>query len=114
MINELVDQVNTGELAEEDMKMMSFYMSGYVAYLRNDDKTFYLACPEESCKKKVIEESVGWRCENCNKTYPNCVPTYMLCAKISDVSDTLFINFYRHEGTALMGLPADKLRELKD
>ena len=89
-------------------------MSGYVAYLRNDDKTFYLACPEESCKKKVIEESVGWRCENCNKTYPNCVPTYMLAAKISDVSDTLFVNFYRHEGTALMGLTADKLRELKD
>jgi hypothetical protein len=38
----------------------------------------------------------------------------MLCAKIADVSDVLFVNFYRHEGTALMGLPADKLKELKD
>ena len=38
----------------------------------------------------------------------------MLSAKISDVSETMYMNFYRHEGTALMGLPADKLRELKD
>jgi replication factor A1 len=75
-----------------------------VSYLRNDDKTYYLACPEESCKKKVIEESVGWRCENCDKTYGNCVPTYMLSAKIADLSDTIFVNFYRHEGTALMGM----------
>ena len=38
----------------------------------------------------------------------------MLLAKISDVSETLFVNFYRDEGTALMGLKAEKLRELKD
>ncbi len=96
------------------MKTTTFYTSGYVSYLRNDDKTFYLACPDESCKKKVIEECVGWRCENCNKTHQTCVPTYMLCAKIADVSDVLFVNFYRHEGTALMGLPAEKLKDLKD
>lgn len=62
----------------------------------------------------MIEESVGWRCENCNRTYPNCIPTYMLMAKICDVSESLFINFYRQEGTAIMGLPADKLKEVKD
>ena len=104
MVGELVDLVQSGEMSDEDLRQMTFYISGYVSFLRNDDKTFYLACPEESCKKKVIEESVGWRCENCNKTYPNCVPTYMLSAKFSDVSETMFLNFYRHEGTALMGL----------
>jgi len=91
-----------------------FYVAGYVSYVRNDDKTYYLACPEESCKKKVMEESVGWRCENCDRTYPNCVPTYMLCAKIADLSENIFVNFYRHEGTALMGMTADKLKDLKD
>jgi hypothetical protein len=38
----------------------------------------------------------------------------MLNAKISDLSDNIFVNFYRHEGTALMGMTADKLRDLKD
>jgi replication factor A1 len=84
---EIVDSVQSGALPVDDLKSMCFYTSGYIAYVKNDDKTFYLACPEDSCKKKVIEESVGWRCENCNKTYPNCNPTYMVRAKISDVSD---------------------------
>jgi lactam utilization protein B len=38
----------------------------------------------------------------------------MLSAKISDLSDNIFVNFYRHEGTALMGMPAEKLKDLKD
>jgi hypothetical protein len=38
----------------------------------------------------------------------------MLCAKIADLSETIFVNFYRHEGTALMGMQAEKLKELKD
>ena len=100
------------EIAEFTKKF--FYVSGFVSYLRNDDKTYYLACPDDTCKKKVLEESVGWRCENCNKTYPNCVPTYVLTAKIADVSDQQYISFYRNEGAAIMGLTAEKLKEIKD
>ena len=38
----------------------------------------------------------------------------MLSAKISDLSDNVFINFYRNEGTTLMGMTAEKLKDLKD
>jgi len=72
---------------KEDFNKKFFYVSGVISMLRNDDKTYYLACPDDTCKKKVMEESVGWRCENCNKTYPNCVPTYVITAKIADVSE---------------------------
>lgn len=42
-----------------------FKISGYVSRMANDDKMYYLSCPD--CKKKVVEETVGYRCENCNK-----------------------------------------------
>jgi hypothetical protein len=42
-----------------------FKVSGYISRMMNDEKMFYLSCPE--CRKKVIEETVGYRCENCNK-----------------------------------------------
>ena len=61
-----------------------------------------------------MEESTGWRCENCDKTYSHCVPTYMLQAKIADLSDNFFVNFYRNEGTAIMGMTAEKLKDLRD
>ena len=114
LLKEISALVDDGSVSMDELKTTVFYVSGYIHYLRNDDKTFYLACPEESCKKKVMEESVGWRCENCNKTYPNCVPTYILTCKIADVSESNFVNFYRNEGTALMGMTAEKLKDLKD
>ena len=77
------------------MSQNYYYVSAYIWILKNDDKTYYLACPEDQCKRKVIEESVGWRCTNCDKTYQNCVPTYMLSAKLADVSESFFVNFYR-------------------
>ena len=31
-----------------------------------DRQMFYLAC--QTCKRKVVDDSHGYRCENCNKT----------------------------------------------
>ena len=45
----------------------------------------------------------GYKCENCNKHYPNYKPTYMITAKISDFTESIYINFAREHGTALMG-----------
>ena len=47
LIKEMVDQVDTGIMPLEDLKQQIFYTSGYVAYVKNDDRTFYLACPED-------------------------------------------------------------------
>ena len=48
----------------------------YELFRRQCDSLFniyscYQACPSEDCNKKVIEEGDGsYRCEKCNKTYP--------------------------------------------
>lgn len=35
------------------------------------DSVMYAACPGEKCSKKVFETSDGsWRCEKCDRTYP--------------------------------------------
>lgn len=39
-----------------------------------DRQMFYLAC--EACKKKVIPEAAGYRCENCDKNFEKANPTY--------------------------------------
>jgi hypothetical protein len=66
---------------------------------------FYLACSE--CKKKVMEDPLGFRCEPCMKTYNESVPTYMLQAKVADSSNATFISFPRELGDSIMdGLSA--------
>jgi hypothetical protein len=32
-----------------------FNVSAYVSFVKNDDRAYYLACPEENCRRKVVE-----------------------------------------------------------
>jgi len=43
---------------------------------------YYLACNE--CKKKVMEEGVGFRCETCNKVMTTCNVNYTLTVIFED------------------------------
>lgn len=69
--------------------MKFFKLSGYVSHIITDDKVFYLGCPD--CRRKVIEEIAGFKCESCNKVQSTCIPTYMMSAKVTDVSGSMFI-----------------------
>ena len=116
MICELTDYLK--DELEGDERQWYFYVNGFVSYIRNDEKSIYPACPDESCKRKIVSEGDGterrWRCEHCQRTYKNCVPTYMLLAKISDLTDSIYVQFYKDMGTKLMGVEAREIRVLKE
>ena len=58
----------------------------------------------ENCRRKVTEVGSGqWRCETCNKSFARYRPTYMITAKVSDFTDSIYVNFAREHGAALMG-----------
>ena len=84
-----------------------FTINGYISRIKNMERIFYLACPNDNCKKKVTLEGSNYRCENCNQTYSHCKATYMITAKVSDFTESLFVNFYRDEGEAIIGMPAE-------
>ncbi len=87
-----------------------YKLSGIVSKIMNDERLFYLACNE--CRKKVLDDTAGYRCESCNKTYATCNPTYMITAKISDISGHAFVQFTRELGDQVMG--GVKAKDFKD
>ena len=74
----------------------------------DQDKMYYLACPNTDCKRKVIPETdetrqeIYW-CESCKRHFRTCVPTYMFSAKLADFTDTLEVAFARDNGTPVLG-----------
>jgi hypothetical protein len=30
-----------------------YIVNGYISFIRNDEKAYYLACPDENCRRKV-------------------------------------------------------------
>mmetsp|Transcript_22973 Transcript_22973/g.17415 ORF Transcript_22973/g.17415 Transcript_22973/m.17415 type:complete len:108 (+) Transcript_22973:1237-1560(+) len=73
-----------------------FKIRGYIQSIKVDDKMIYKACPD--CSRKVFDEMNGYRCENCNKVQPTCNETYMLNAKLSDLSGSQYITFPKELG----------------
>ena len=49
-------------------KAEMFSCRGTILHIRGEN-TAYPACPNQSCKKKVIDTGEGWHCEKCEKTY---------------------------------------------
>lgn len=72
-----------------------FFLNGYVSKIKNDDRIYYPACKGENCRKKVNEDNGGFRCESCNRTFPDFNPSYMFSACISDFTESIYVNFAR-------------------
>ncbi|XP_070150372.1 replication protein A 70 kDa DNA-binding subunit-like isoform X2 [Polyergus mexicanus] len=65
----------------ERLNLADSYKVAATINLIRMENSIYKACPIDICKKKLIDQSTGiFRCEKCNKDYPNFV--YRLLASI--------------------------------
>lgn len=88
-------------------------VQGYVMHISDqmDRQHYYLSCV--TCKKKVIQESAGYHCENCQKTYGDANPQYNFSAKIGDYSDAIYISFLGEVADSLLGMTAKEFCEMQ-
>jgi phage FluMu protein Com len=70
----------------------------------NSKPQYYISCPE--CKKKVLEEGSMFRCENCNKSLRTANTTYNFSARVSDISESIYVQFLGESGEGVMGMTA--------
>ncbi|XP_071648279.1 replication protein A 70 kDa DNA-binding subunit isoform X1 [Temnothorax longispinosus] len=92
----------------------SFTVVAIVNMIRVEN-AIYKACPVDGCKKKLIDQSTGvFRCEKCNKDYPNF--TYRLLASMSvvDATGSRWITAFSEDAEKILGMSAQELGELKE
>ncbi|KAF8315225.1 replication factor-A protein 1 [Clavulina sp. PMI_390] len=83
-----------------------------VVHVKNENMS-YTSCPGEGCQKKVIEQDDGsWRCEKCNKSYPNCEYRYLLSISCADYSGQIWLQAFNDVGEMMLGITARELHEL--
>ena len=74
----------------------------------------YPACPSEGCNKKVLESGTGWRCEKCDRSYPEPDHRYILSLTVSDYSGQTWVQCFNDVGVQILGMSAKELLELKN
>ena len=110
----LLSEINMSLCGGEIPHNGFFVINGFVSYIKADDKTTYNGCPD--CHRKVFTDfNQMTRCENCNKVIEGeGEAIYMLTAKITDASESFFVNFYRTNAEPIMGgMTADEFNRLK-
>ncbi|XP_057694257.1 replication protein A 70 kDa DNA-binding subunit isoform X2 [Corythoichthys intestinalis] len=87
---------------------------GTIVYLRKEN-CLYQACPSQECNKKVVDQQNGmFRCEKCDKEFPNFKYRLILSANISDYGDNQWVTCFQESAEAILGQNAAYIGQLKD
>ncbi|XP_053130539.1 replication protein A 70 kDa DNA-binding subunit [Hemicordylus capensis] len=91
-----------------------FSCVGTVVYLRKEG-CMYQACPSPDCNKKVVDEHNGlYRCEKCDREFPNFKYRMILSVNIADFQDNQWVTCFQESAEVLLGQNAAYLGELKE
>jgi len=78
------------------------------------ENCLYQACPSAECNKKVNEENGQYRCEKCDRTYPDFKYRLMLQSNIADHTGNQWITSFQDSAEVILGCKSDKLGRLRE
>ncbi|XP_010226789.1 PREDICTED: replication protein A 70 kDa DNA-binding subunit, partial [Tinamus guttatus] len=91
-----------------------FSCVGTVVHLRKEN-CMYQACPSQDCNKKVIDQQNGlYRCEKCDREFPNFKYRMMLLVTIADCLEYQWVTCFQESAEFILGQSAAFLGELKE
>uniref|UniRef100_A0A4W3KHH6 Replication protein A subunit n=1 Tax=Callorhinchus milii TaxID=7868 RepID=A0A4W3KHH6_CALMI len=87
---------------------------GTIVYLKKEN-CMYQACPTSDCNKKVIDQQNGlYRCEKCDREFPNFKYRLILSVNLADFGDNQWVTCFQETGEGILGQNCLYLGELKD
>uniref|UniRef100_A0A8C1T2Z3 Replication protein A subunit n=1 Tax=Cyprinus carpio TaxID=7962 RepID=A0A8C1T2Z3_CYPCA len=85
-----------------------------IVYIRKEN-CLYQACSSKDCNKKVVDQQNGmYRCEKCDKEFPDFKYRLMLSANVADFGDNQWVTCFQDSAETLLGQNAGYLGQLKD
>ncbi|KAJ3195848.1 Replication factor A protein 1, partial [Irineochytrium annulatum] len=90
-----------------------FSLRGTVCFVR-DKNMFYPACGSPDCNKKVVEDGDGsWRCEKCNKSFPNPTFRYIASVCLTDHTGQSWFSLFNEQAEQMFGITANDMFDLQ-
>ncbi|KZC11216.1 Replication protein A 70 kDa DNA-binding subunit [Dufourea novaeangliae] len=78
------------------------------------ENALYKSCPSENCKKKLIDQANDmYRCEKCDKEYPNYKYRVLASLSLADWTDNQWATAFSDEAEKILGLSSQELGELQ-
>lgn len=89
-----------------------YSLLGVLTFLFTDN-AIYKACPQEQCNKKLVDQENGlFRCEKCNREYPNFKYRILLTANVSDCTGDQRATAFNEAAEAMLGKTAAEIGQM--
>lgn len=101
-------QLGTGEKGD-------YYSLLGVLTFTFSENAVYKACPQEQCNKKLVDQENGlFRCEKCNREYPNYKHRILLAANVSDPTGDQRVTLFNEAAETMLGKSAEEIARLSE
>jgi len=105
-------EVKAQNLGQE--KADYFTSKGTIVFMKKEN-CMYMACPSAECNKKVVDSGNGsYRCEKCQRDYPNYKWRMILSVNLADFSDNHWVTCFQETAEQILGKKADEIGQLKE
>ena len=105
-LNLIAEIIKTGETLDSNSKGLFCWVNASIISIIHSKGFYYMGC--KVCKKKIMNSF----CENC-KGNKGEKPYYMLNIKISDGTDSIFVQVFGDLGETILGVNASDLQKLE-
>ncbi|KAJ3642875.1 hypothetical protein Zmor_025624 [Zophobas morio] len=97
----------------QDHGDQGFYFQTYATILLiRVDRAVYKSCPTPECQKKVIDLENGmYRCEKCNREYPEFKYRFLVSMNVSDMSGSQWVTLFSAEAEKILAKTAQEIGE---
>ncbi|KAJ3227107.1 Replication factor A protein 1 [Clydaea vesicula] len=110
--SKVISQITDENLGSKD-KPDYFQVHGTISFVKMENIS-YTACQSDGCNKKVTEDHSGWRCEKCDKSWPEPDYRYTLNVSVMDHTGNCWVSIFNELGCQLVGKTANEMVQLKD
>lgn len=85
-----------------------------ICSLNHSERNYYMGCPEQQCKKKLVQDNNGTFCEHCNKQIAVPKYYYTISLRVRDASGDQYVDVFGEVAAKILGYSAEEYKTFID
>ena len=85
-----------------------------ICSITHSERNYYMGCPEQQCKKKLVQDNNGTFCEHCNKPVPQPKIYFTIQLRVRDASSEQFVDVFGEVAAKILGCTAEEYKNYID
>lgn len=106
------DEIKYLKEVVEDNSEQAYKVKLIITSMNHNEKNYYAGCPDNKCKKKLVAETDGFSCVNCNKKFDRPQYYFTLSLRVKDCTMESWVDIFGQLGDKLLNVSAEEYKRI--